>query len=44
MNIGPTSSDSKIEKLLDSTVSYKDIPVMKDLLVTQKKIRFLAIY
>ena len=29
----------RIEKLLDSTVSYKDVPVMKDLLVIQKKIR-----
>lgn len=31
--------DSRIEKLLESTVSYKDIPVIKDLLAIQKKIR-----
>lgn len=31
--------DSRIDKLLDSTISFKDIPVMKDLLSIQKKIR-----
>jgi hypothetical protein len=29
----------KLDKLIDSTVSYKDVPVMKDLLHLQKKIR-----
>jgi len=29
----------RIDKILESTVSFKDIPVMKDLLVIQKKIR-----
>jgi hypothetical protein len=34
-------SSIKIDKLLDTTVSYKDIPLMKDLLNIQKKIRSL---
>ena len=29
----------KIDKLLEKTVSFKDVPLMKDLLITQKKIR-----
>jgi hypothetical protein len=35
------SDSSKIDKLLESSVSFKDIPVMKDLLILQKKIRSL---
>ncbi len=31
----------RIDKLLETTISYKDIPVMKDLLTIQKKIRSL---
>lgn len=33
------SSLIQLDKLLESSVSYKDVPVMKDLLLTQKKIR-----
>lgn len=34
-------SSLRIDKLLETTISYKDIPVMKDLLTIQKKIRSL---
>jgi hypothetical protein len=34
-----SSHDSKIDRLLETTISYRDVPVMKDLLVIQKKIR-----
>lgn len=34
-----SSHDSKIDRLLETTISYKDVPVMKDLLVIQKRIR-----
>lgn len=35
------SEKLKIDKLLEKTVSFKDVPLMKDLLITQKKIRSL---
>lgn len=31
--------DARIDKLLEQNVSYRDIPVMKELLIIQKKIR-----
>ena len=34
-----SSHDSKIDRLLETTISYRDVPIMKDLLVIQKKIR-----
>jgi hypothetical protein len=35
--------DSRIivERLLDNSITYKDVPVMRDLLLIQKKIRFV---
>ncbi|RNA29347.1 hypothetical protein BpHYR1_032044 [Brachionus plicatilis] len=42
--LGQNSKESekvKIDKLLEKTVSFKDVPLMKDLLITQKKIRSL---
>lgn len=39
MNQSASSHGSKIDRLLESTVSYRDVPVMKDLLVIQKRIR-----
>lgn len=34
-------SSSKLESILENMVSYRDVPAMKDLLLTQKKIRSL---
>jgi hypothetical protein len=32
-----------VEQLLDNSITYKDVPAMKELLVLQKKIRLLFI-
>lgn len=36
--LGESTSNNKLESILEHIVSYRDVPIMKELLTTQKKV------